>query len=108
MKIEEHVPIELPAMVIGAQSASGGIDETYISWHDLRNAAIGTKWVSEGCGELYYERQSATLVYRDEELAALVLSREYEERGRQRESEDVLQAFRIGEKKFSHYLLDTW
>jgi len=43
-----------------------------------------------------------------EELAALVLSREYEERGRQRESEDVLQAFRIGEKKFSHYLLDTW
>lgn len=56
-------------------------DIAKITWQDLRKAPLGTTWDVVAYGSLYNESRHATLVFRNEECAALLLSHSYQEDG---------------------------
>ena len=85
--VEEVVQQE-PAYVLSASRACGRPDETAVSWSELRREPVGAVWNAAGGGSLFSHSVQATLVYRDDKQAVLMVTDCYwdENRGHERSS----------------------
>ena len=79
MKVEKQVVVQPPAYTLSANRACGGPDERIVTWRELHESPIGDKWHAAGGGSLFSNEVTATLVYRDDKHAVLLVSEFYSE-----------------------------
>lgn len=82
IEVLKTVTTQSPAITLFARNAVGSPSEVIITWWMLRESEIGCKWRASGGGSLFADSQEATLVYRDDECAVLMVHSEYEDRDR--------------------------
>ncbi len=97
--VKEVIPI--PAAYELLAVGVGTMDKTKIEWDDLRSAPTGKQWVAAAGGSLYaggnlyHDSHTATLVYRDDCRAVLMIEHEYRDGTGRTEHQRKLVAFRF-------------
>ena len=95
VEVTEEVVQESPAYVLVANRATGRPDETVVTWQELRRDRIGAVWSASGGGSLFSHSVQATLVYRDDKQAVLLIADHYWDEGRGHERSSRLVGFRF-------------
>ncbi|MFW6002430.1 MAG: hypothetical protein ACOCQD_03740 [archaeon] len=71
MDVEKSVVVESPAFKLESKNGVGDPTIRKISWKELRESLIGTVWETKGDGNLFSEINTATLVFRNVEIAVV-------------------------------------
>ena len=94
MEMLQKVISETPALVLRAARATGRDADEEIMFSDLRDAEIGSEWQASGGGSLFSEYQRATLIFRNERIAGVVVERYHAANGEETCTQ-ILQAFSL-------------
>jgi len=87
MNVQSEVVFEPVAYTLSACRACGGPDQRVVTWRELREARIGEQWNACGGGSLFSHEVRATLVFRDDKQACLLVEDFYSEVGDSRRND---------------------